>query len=663
MAKNPYWFPAAFWVFLLVIGRVVAQDNAKIAQQLVDIADEAYGVQRAVDLANEQYVMAAQADPQNIRANWMAGQTHLETINRGQATQYFLQVYQLDPDYRFDLLYNIGWGYQLGMKFEKALEYYELYKRKLLANEEYLGRDKVPLQLVDRNIYECKNGLEFVANPQNFSIESVGLGVNSEWHDYAPVLNEDETMLIFTSRRKIDNLNEDVFDDNFPYEDIFVSIKKGESWSRAENIGSVINTLYFDSNLGLSSDAQTLYIYKDENGGDIYFSQRNEDGDYTRPQPMSDAINSSFSEKSVSISPDGSTLYFSSDRPGGLGGLDIYITKKDDQGNWQPAQNAGENINTEYDDDSPFIDYDGKTLYFSSKGQKGMGGFDIYKTLLDEKTQTWSTPVNLGYPINTPDNDIFFVSTKDGKRGYYSSVREDGFGYDDIYMITIPEVKTPPKKAAEVKKIQSQQVTLTVKVEEAGSNQPLDAQVTLIAMGNQQSVPGQKRGTGQYAFTVTAGSSSDYMISAEKQGYIFKNQRLKIPASSAGAQNLERTIRLSKVRARARSVLRNIYFDFDRASFKQESYLELGNLEKMMGQNQSIKVEISGHTDDEGSDNYNKSLSQRRADAVINYLSGKGIDSARLRAVGYGEERPMASNDDEQEGRELNRRVEFIILE
>src|SRR5690606_24474694 len=206
-----------------------------------------------------------------------------------------------------------------------------------------------------------------------------------------------------------------------------------------------INNAYHNSNLAISADVSTLFLFNDEGNGDIYFSDLI-DGKWSVPQPLPGIINSSFQEKSITISSDEKTLYFSSDRPGGYGGLDIYKATLDSKGDWSNVKNLGPIINTEFDDDGPFIDYDGVTFYFSSKGHKGMGGHDIFKSVFNPQSNEWSEPQNLGYPINTPDDDIYFVaSPKDDKRAYYSSVREDGMGYTDIYMITVPEgLKSEP---------------------------------------------------------------------------------------------------------------------------------------------------------------------------------------------------------------------------
>ncbi|MEJ0033096.1 MAG: hypothetical protein WDO15_23390 [Bacteroidota bacterium] len=247
---------------------------------------------------------------------------------------------------------------------------------------------------------------------------------------------------MFTTRRRDGNMNENVFSDNKPWEDIFISSKEGGKWTPAKNIGAPVDigapvgTLNHESTTALSRDGNTLLIYKDENNGDIYVTSRKTTSEpWSAPEPL-EGINSTYAESSASLSTDGTTLYFSSDRPGGLGGFDIYMATKDSRGNWTKIKNLGPGINTPYDEEGPFIDYEGKVLYFSSKARKGMGGYDIFKsTLTDVKNNKWSDPENLGYPINTPDNDVYFVGSKDGKRGYYSSVREDGLGYADIYRV------------------------------------------------------------------------------------------------------------------------------------------------------------------------------------------------------------------------------------
>lgn len=659
------------------------QQDKEQSKLYMEQADLILAETKAMDDARDLMVVAADMDTTNIKANFQAGHMHLETIGKDLASKYFLRIYRQDPDFRFDLEYWIAKSFQYGLEFDKALDFYGRYKEKLQKKANYQGKDKVDMKEVDRRIVECQNGKEFVASPKNFSIVNVGREINSEFDDFGPVLSENEDEIYFTTRRRDGNLNENVAIDNVPYEDIFFSTKTAGAWKKAANIGPLVNKKTNDSDLALSADGKTLFVYSDEGNGDIYFSQRKADGSWMSPEPLPGIINSTFRESSISITKDGKTLYFASERPGGLGGSDIYVCTKDTKGEWSKGKNLGPKINTDQDEDGPFIDYDQKTLYFSSKGRKGMGGYDIFKAaLVNPEKNEWSDPENLGFPINTPDDDVFFVSTKDGKRGYYASVRDDGMGYLDIYEITIPEPKKEEPKKEEVakeepkkeepkkeeprkeepKKAEPQPYRYVVKVVDAESKTPLDAKVKLAGARDNIVVGSSNKGSGVYEFTITSGTKKDYRLSAEREGYIFQNLTVSLEGTEKQTGTLEKIVEMRKLVVGARSVLRNIYFDFDKATFKQESYNELNKLETMMKQNGGLQVEISGHTDIVGSKDYNKKLSQRRADAVKNFLTSKGIDARRIKAVGYGEEKPLASNDDDKEGRELNRRVEFRVL-
>jgi outer membrane protein OmpA-like peptidoglycan-associated protein len=504
-----------------------------------------------------------------------------------------------------------------------------------------------------------------VGSPLNYNITNVGSTINSEWPDYGPSVNRDESVMVFTSRRQEGNINSNVFEDNFPYEDIFISYRENDQWSGAVNISDRINTLYFESNLAISDDGKELYLYVDENGGDVYVSTKQNSGLWTRPEPIGGSINTANKETSVSLSPDGKVIFFASNRPGGLGGLDIYYSIRDRRGYWTDIRNIGPPINTELNDDFPFIDYDGKTLYFSSEGHNGMGGYDIYKTVYDSAENKWITPVNIGYPINTPDNDISFITTTEGKKGYFSSVKEDGFGYQDIYMFTIPEeIRKITEEEPEIvveEPVEKKPVRLVLHVRDE-SGQPIDATVQ-VRNNDLNFLTGiNKVGTGEYLAILKNEEPANVTISAERDGYLFHNESVTIPGMAEEEQVREYNLRLRKLETGTSTVLRNVYFDFDKATLKQTSMVEINKLYQMLSENSRLVVEIAGHTDNIGVKEYNYDLSYRRAKAVVDALKTKGIDPSRLKAVGHGEDKPLASNDDEREGRELNRRVEFRVL-
>jgi len=658
-----------------------AQDGDKeAAQQIVEIANDAYFNLRVILLANEQYAQAAELDPDNIEANYMAGRTFLETNAKANATKYLLQVLKLDPNYKFNIEYMIGEGYQYGMQFENAIDFYNKYLAKLQQNTRRSGEDFTPVQAVQRRIFECQNGIEFLAAPRDYIIENMGPAINSEWDDFAPVVTANENFMAFTTRRQENNTNENVFDDMLYYEDVFYSEKVNDKWLPATKVGPPVNILYHDSNLAISADGKELYLYRSENGGDIFLSNRNPNGTWTEPIALNQNINSTFSENSVSISPDGNMLFFSSDRPitPDKTDLDIYLSVKDGKGQWGAAKNLGSMINTPYDEDGPFIDYDGKTLYFSSKGHKGMGGYDIYKSTLDAATGEWSEPLNLGYPMNSPDNDVYFVATPDGKRGYYASAKVDGLGFTDIYHIRLADMEAPPKKI-EAKKVEPEPekplitppviekpkllpVILVIKAVDSSTKETLEAELSIVEAGTGKAVPLQTAGEGLYEATFLSSKEIVLNITAQKSGYMYKNVALSVPASTSQENRLLRQIPLDKIQVGYSRVIRNIYFDFGTARLKNESNPELDKLLKVLQENPNYVIEISGHTDNIGGKDFNLWLSERRAQAVVDYMIKKGQVEGRFLVEGYGEEKPIASNDDEDWGRELNRRVEFKVL-
>lgn len=653
----------ALFFLILITGfaaRAQQQDKEQ-ARQYYEMATEIMSSTRAADDARELMVIAANFDTTNLKANTEAGIMHIRTIKKEEGIKYLLRVYRQSPNYRFDLDYQIGLSYQYGLNFDKAIEFYTKYKLKLNYNPNYKGKDRIELKDVTRRLEECANGKEFVAAAKPIAITNIGTQINSEFDDYAPVVNADETEMIFTSRRQEGNLNENVSDDNRPFEDIFVSKREGGNWQPATNIGIIVNTKHNESNLAISPNGNTLFIYRDGVGdGDIFTSTRQPDGTWTKPISLPGAINSSFRESSISINKEETMLFFASERPGGLGGIDIYSCIKDKKGQWTIVRNLGPGINTEFDDDGPFIDYDGKTLYFSTKGRKGMGGYDIFKaSLLNLEKREWTEPENLGFPINTPDDDIFIVGTATPNRFYYSSVRNDGVGYSDIYLISekenAPEVaKVPEKKGV-------QPIKFILEVVDAETKQPVEAKARMRGIDN-TAIGSASLGTGMFEFAVMSTVPKEYTVSVELDGYIFENVKVMLGRATEEPQTVNRRVLLRKVAIGEISALRHVFFDFGKATLQEASFEELNMMVTMMKQNQTMQVEIGGHTDDVGSDSFNKKLSQQRADAVRVYLTNNGVNGRRIKSIGYGEERPIVSNDDESGGREINRRVEFKVI-
>ena len=673
--------------YLLMVALCLLAPAMLHAQADIDLVaegDAAYNIGGKM-LALETYELALKSNPNSVRANFMAGKCILETIDKGRASQYLLKAYELDPKVSNNIVYMIAESYHLGFKFDEAIDYYQKYRQTLLndPSKKTLTSTKNELAKIEKRVRECENAKKFTADPTRYQSSNVGDGINTVYPEYGVAVNKDETIMVFTSRREGSTGVGNVDKDLQYFEDICISRFKDGKWEPATNMGGNINTEYHDASIGLSADGRTLFLYKDENGGDIYVSEMNDDSTWADPKPIGDEINSPHHENSVSIAPDGKTLFFTSDRPGGQGGIDIYVSKLDKKGRWGKAANLGGPINTPENEDGPFMDYDNKTLYFSSNAHEGMGGYDVFVSELDSVAQTWKEPVNIGYPINTPDDDIYFVKSGNSKYGYYASVKDDGMGEKDIYKVLLPEelrtyeqLKNKPvpvpkdtvvaaleiREAKKTPEAKLQPVTLRLRVLNEGGK-AVSAN-TIVVKGKEDGMLAgiKKLANGVYQCTFKNATPQDYVVSVEQSGYMFENVDFTIPEMQAKPQTIKKDVRLQKLHVGFATVLKNIYFDSDKATFKMNSYRELSNLARLMKQNASYRIEIAGHTDNVGSDKYNLRLSHRRSMAVVNYLISRGVDASRVVAQGYGESKPMASNDDEKEGRELNRRSEFTIL-
>lgn len=334
--------------------------------------------------------------------------------------------------------YYLGEAYRLNYNFIASYVNFKKFKDMVGTKNPELTAD------IDNEIQINTNAQEFTKDTAKVVIVNMGDSINSRFPDYNPVISADESTLIFSSRRIESTGDGDVTDEGLFMEDIYVSHKKKDgTWTRAKSIGANINTAGDEGCIGISPDGQQLFVYKDINGGDIFYS--NLDGDkWSSLLPISTNINSPALETNVSISVDGNTLFFVSDRKeGSYGGKDIWRSVRLPNGEWSLPTNLGPTINTAEDEDAPFLHPDGVTMFFSSKGHKNMGGFDVFKTtkMPDGK---WTEPENLRAPINTPDDDVYYAQSSDGKRGYFSSVRKGNFGDRDIYRIDFERSMAEP---------------------------------------------------------------------------------------------------------------------------------------------------------------------------------------------------------------------------
>lgn len=330
-----------------------------------------------------------------------------------------------------EVQFYYGKYYHLTSNFDEAIKYFSKYKS-IAVKHRTITDDEINYQIA------CsKNAIEFIAQPHRPIIKNIGNTINTSYAEYVPLISPDETVLYFTSRREgsMGNLKDTY--GNY-YEDVYMSQKTEDGkWGAPKNIGPPINTNSHDACVALSFDGNQMIIYRTADDlltGDLYITRMGFNG-WGTPEKLGPEINTPFIETSACFSTDTSVIYFSSNKLGGLGGKDIYRIKKLPNARWSMPMNLGPIINTERDEDAPFLHPDGVTLYFSSKGHNTMGEYDVFKTILSQETNTFSQPENLGFPINTVNNDIFFVLNANGTRGYYSSIKEDTYGSSDIYMI------------------------------------------------------------------------------------------------------------------------------------------------------------------------------------------------------------------------------------
>lgn len=612
--------------------------------------------------AAELFEKLEESESDKTKHDYVLGVCYLHMHLSTKAEQH-LQNAVKRKDSPVQVYYYLGKADHLANNFNDAIEHFQFYKdtllqllkNKIVAKDlELHAHNQKTVEEVDEEIKKCRVGKKLLENPlKDVVVSNAGTPLNSEYAEYTPVFTNNEDIMFINSRRPESKGTNDQEEDYF--EDIFISYKVSNGWSLPVNIAAQINenfnTNFHDAVVSISHDGELLIMYRSSGGknsnGDLYYCKLNDD-EWSSPKPFPTEVNSVHGETSACFSDDANTMYFVSDRPGGKGGKDIYIIKKDASGNWGKATNMGDSINSKFDEEAPYITPDGKTFYFSSTGHENMGGFDIFKSTYDETTSTWSKPVNLGYPINSADHDIYIQWSLDGKTGYFTSIRPDTKGEKDIYKIT---------GASEI----NQYIVLKGKVVDSESKLPLNAKISLYDLTNKKILPDLMTDsiTGKYHVVVPGGVVYDVDV-ASVEHYIFEDS-ISIPIDKS-INEVRKDVALKPFKLNEHVILKNIFFDFNSSNIRAESERELNGLYNMLAYNPSLKLEIGGHTDSVANDDYNLKLSEQRSASVVDYLIKKGIASTRLVSKGYGESQPIASNSTD-EGRQLNRRTEFIITD
>ncbi len=480
-------------------------------------------------LVNRNYSKAAiiykellEKSSRNADLNFKLGLCYLNIVSEKEKSvgllEKSIQYTSSRNNISMDVYFNLAKAYHANYQFRESIKVYKDLLQ-IISPQNTSFRNEI-----QREMKMCQNGIELMKTPVNISIINLGNKINTEYSEHSPGVTADESTMVFTSRRN--GTGNKIDSDGQYFEDIFITHLVNDSWTNPVGIAK-LNTIDHDASISISADGQELYIYKagfvnsrESEGGDIYVS-RLEGTEWSEPEKLAPVINSKSKESHISISADHRTIFFSSNRPGGFGGMDVYKVSKLPNGKWGRARNLGPAVNTEHDDDAPFIHPDGKTLYFSSSGHKTMGGLDVFKSV--NRKGRWTTPVNVGYPINSTDDDIYYTPTPDGKRAYFASYRKGSLGRTDIFLI-----KTPDEEKVGL-------FVLKGKVVNTNGSAVINSKITVNKDGKIIGIYKPNAATGKFLFIVDAGKKYDIEIVAE--GYRTLRTVLNIPPEFANKEN------------------------------------------------------------------------------------------------------------------------------
>lgn len=613
-------------------------DPSKVKKKAAELYEKAIAKAQGDDFKGGIQLLqeAVKIDPRFLDAYLSIAGMYGEMKEYQPAIDNYEKAKAIDAEYARD--YNLPYSINLAGKGE--------FDKALAAVNEFLALPNLNEKSVQAGTFR-KKSYEFAieyGKQQNlpdykFEPQNMGDHINSVVSEYYPALTIDGSELIIT--RRVRNFNEDFFS----------ATRTNGSWSKAQPLAGNINT---DANEGaqcISQDGQWLIFtgcnFQDGYGScDLYISYLTNDG-WSAPQNLGNRINSEGWDSAPTLSPDKRDLYFASKRNDGYGGSDIYVSHYLPNGQWSEAENLGPEINTAGDESCPFIHADNQTLYFTSNGHLGYGGDDLFLAKKGAKG-AWTRPVNLGYPINTIENEGSLIIAADGKTAYYASDRSDSRGGLDIYTFELRNEIRPAR-------------TLWVKgkVFDKKTSKGLPSAIELTDLGAQEVVSKvQTDETGNYLVTLPVGK--DYAFNVNRKGYLFFSENFPL-SEKAPDSTYHIDIPLQPLEANASVVLKNIFFDTKQYDLKPASTSELDKLYVLLRDNPSLKIQISGHTDNVGKPEDNLVLSNNRAQAVVKYLVDKGIDQQRLSFKGFGATQPVADNNTE-EGRAQNRRTEMKVV-
>lgn len=626
-------------IFLYLSSPVIGQSNYSTeSKKAIKLYEESELLlrQRQFPEAIAKLNEAVEKDNNFIEAHLKLAFSY-ELLRNTQGQQYHLeQIIRIAPNsakYK-NVYYSLGKLYFNQGKYTQSAA--------ALGQLESMGIDNVRM-LADVNELDKNNkfAMEGIKNPLEIHPSPLPRIINAFPLQYFPVLTADEKTIIYTCREGVS------FHDD---ENIMISEKDAAgNWGIPRSISPNINSQFNEGTSTISADGRTLIFTNCEGrkslgSCDLYISVKTGE-DWSVPQNLGAAVNSRSWDSQPALSADGRTLYFVSDRGAGFGKRDIWMSQKDFSGRWSEAINLGAGINTREDEVSPFIHVNGTSLFFASKGYPGFGGFDLYKS--EKKNTLWTEPKNLGYPINTFEDQVsLFVSTN-GKNGYYSF---EANGKSELYGFEFPDGSILDHKS----------IYLTGTIYDDETKEPLEANIELYNLENDEQISlfTSDPVTGEY-FSIL-NENIKIALYVERQGYLFESQFFDINDDTGNS--IVKDIYLKPIKKGNSARLNNIFFEFNSATLTEDSKTELNQIIRFLNNNTGTKIMIAGHTDDQGTDQYNMILSEKRAKAVYDYLINQNINPDHLTFVGYGESKPLVDNDDE-ENRQANRRIEFLIVE
>jgi flagellar motor protein MotB len=559
-----------------------------------------------------------------------------------EASSNYRAAVKIDSLYFKPLFFNLANAEMMSEDYYNALIHFNVY----IAQAGMSEKNKT---IARKNAKNCEFAITAMKNPVPFDPINVGSGINTTDDEYWPSITADGQTLMFTRQSKLT-------DRNGPYgvsqEDFYISYFSDNKWQKAFNAGAPLNTRQNEGAQTLSSNGNYMFFTACDRpiglgSCDIYFSALSGEK-WSEPSNLKWPVNTTFWESQPSISADGKTLFFSSNRPGGSGGKDIWFSRENSKYQWSNPVNMGKTINTDGDEMSPFIHFDGKTLYFASDGRQGMGGFDIFMSRMNDDS-TWSEPQNLGYPINTINDEMGLIIESGGQKAYFSTIRDKANGKDIFYFSLYESVR--PNSVSYLKG----------KVYDRATGKLLKADYELINLSTGKvTINSSTDESGN--FLVCLPSGYNYGINVSKAGYLFYSENFTLEGQHTVVEPFIKRISLNPIGVGEKMQLSNVFYEVDSWQLKKESISELNNLAILLIDNKDLVIEIGGYTDSTGSDEYNLVLSEKRAISVINYLINKGISANRLIYKGYGNTSPLGDNIT-VEGRKLNRRTEAKIIE